>query len=78
MMQAACKCTSSTAWRPKSKLILHNSLIWGNADLIQYVTKNFPASLDNIGVTEIGRNFPKFVRQGTLGTGVTTAVHTQR
>ena len=49
-------------------------IVWGSASLIQFVTKNVSASLHNIGVTEIGRNYLKFVGQSTLGTDVTTAL----
>ena len=48
-------------------------MVGGSAGLTQFVTKNYSASLDNIGFTEIDQNSPKFGGQGTLGTGVTTA-----
>ena len=49
-------------------------MVLDNAGLIQFLTKNFSASLENIGVTEIGQSSPRFVGQGTLETGVTTTL----
>ena len=47
-------------------------MVRGDVSFIKFVTKNFLSSLDNIDVTEIGRNFPEIVGQGAFGTGITT------
>ena len=56
MMQTVYQSTSGTAVGLKVNGSCR--MVGGNEDLIQFVTKNFSTSLDNIGLTDIGWNFP--------------------